>query len=94
MKNIFIIAMAIFLIACGQPKKTLDGTYVSTVNGRSITFKQNGMAYETSGTNKFEEMPYTIEGEKIKLNGGDILQLSIMSNGSIGSGAYGEMVKK
>lgn len=93
MIKLIIIAMATLLFGCNQGK-TLDGTYVSNVNGRSLTFKPNGMAFETSGVNKFPEIPYTIEGKKIKLDGADILQLNLMQNGSIGSQSYGEMIKK
>jgi len=105
MKKLIAIIISIFLIACGESKmpganprntpKTLDGTYVSAVNGRSLTFKPNGLVYEISGKNKFDEMHYIIEDSgKIKLNGADVLQLSLMKNGSIGSLSYGEMVKQ
>lgn len=101
--------MAVFLVACGQDKtpdaspkaifsakvNTLDGTYFSSTIDRSLTFKSNGMVYETSGKNIFKEMPYTIDDDgKIKLAGADILQLRLLNNESISSSSYGVLVKK
>ena len=94
--------MSVFLVACGQATppatsvtKTLDGRYFSPTLDRSLTFKPDGMVYETSGKNIFAGDPYTIEeGGKIKVAGADVYQLRLVANGTIESVYYGVMVKK
>jgi hypothetical protein len=96
LKKILPFIFVIFIVACGQGVKTLNGTYVSSWNGRSFTFESSGMMYETlekTGQKIGSPMAYSVDAEgKVKVG---ILQLSILPDGSIDGGmAYGKMTKK
>ena len=95
MKKLILLMVVLVLSACGG--KTLDGTYASNWNGRSITFQSDGTLYQKSEeTGKLigPRYKYSIEGSEIKVPG-TAFQLKLLDDGSIDGGAmYGRMVKK
>lgn len=72
---------------------SLEGTYVAQ-DGGSLTFKNNGIAYETNSTGKvIDEFKYSVDGTTIKTED-RVWQLTRLPNGSIGSPIVGEMKKQ
>lgn len=97
MKKVFTLALIFFLFGCDAQKPELDGTYASSWNGHNITFSPNGMAVvsrQDGGpiTMGGGPMPYTIEGDLIKMGA---LQFKRLPDGTLNGGpAFGKMTKK
>ena len=81
MLKILVILLLLLLTACGNK---LDGTYVDDTGLLKYTFKSNGKVYQ-SAMGVEMEMPYTIEGDKIKLpiNQGVSMVLTLQTDGTI-----------
>lgn len=97
MKKLLTLVLVVLLVACGQGN-TLDGTWVSPVDGTALTFKPDGTMYQTNINSKTPHpvghASYVIKGNKIELAGADILQLRIQPDRTITSSGYGVMVKQ
>lgn len=93
MKKKFTV-ITLFLLAACTSKSDIAGTYFSETANRTITFKPDGKAFESSSTTKFEDFSYSVEGKTIKTPG-RIYQFTLMDDGSINGGAgYGVLKKK
>ena len=83
MYKALVVLLLIVLSACG---KKLDGTYIDDSGLLQYSFNSNGMVYQSSMGIEVE-MPYTIEGDKIKLPiyQGVSMVLTLLADGSIQS---------
>jgi hypothetical protein len=81
MFKILVIFLLLLLTACGNK---LDGTYVDGTGLLKYTFKSNGKVYQ-SAMGVEMELPYIIEGDKIKLpiNQGVNMVLTLQADGTI-----------
>lgn len=95
MKKLLTIAFIFILVGCGEEAgKKLDGSYASAVHTWTFTFKTDGTVDLNSPTKKLSEKKYTIEGNKITIEGNPF-PFSLKENGNIDGGtAYGMLVKK
>jgi len=86
MKKIAVIFVALILVACGNGK-SIEGTYISNLNGDKFTFGSDGTFVHANASHTFPSQKYTIEGDAILIDGTHIGDLKILANGNISSAA-------
>ncbi|CAG9170401.1 hypothetical protein [Cupriavidus pinatubonensis] len=84
--KIAIVFVALILVACGNGK-SIEGTYVSNLNGDKFTFGSDGTFVHANASRTFPIQKYTIEGDAILIDGTHIGDLKVLANGNISSAA-------
>ncbi|WP_296649913.1 hypothetical protein [Paraburkholderia sp.] len=84
------LTAALILAACGNGQsvgKSVEGTYISNLNGDKFTFGGDGTFVHANASHTFPSQKYTIEGDDILIDGSHIGNLKILSSGNISSAA-------
>ena len=90
MKKIALMLVAMVLVGCGE--KTIEGTFVSNTTGWVFTFNKNG-TFVQENTSEKKPIQYTLDGEKILVQGTNAGQMKLLPSGDISS-ASGLLVRK
>lgn len=91
-QHLLLVLASLALVSCDHKGK-LEGTYSSSV--QSYTFKGGTATASIMGKKIGENWPYTVEGNKVTLNGpGGELVLTINADGSLSDPATDKLVKK
>lgn len=98
MKKYFLLCVVVFLSAChdGPGSSTaIEGTYLSSFDKSTFTFKKDGTIYETTvtGTRRGHPFTYKVEGNQIKVFN-SVLQMKLMQDGSIDAGVPFGILKR
>lgn len=86
MKKIAVIFVTLILVACGNGK-SIEGTYISNLNGDKFTFGSDGTFVHANANHTFASQKYTIEGDAILIDGTHIGDLKVLANGNISTAA-------
>ena len=100
--SLIVISICFVMSACDSKSTQksspsfIEGTYENnSLNySRSYTFSSDGSVVLKQNTHTFPATKYHIEGNIIKGENGNVLDLVIQTDGSIGNPAIGRYVKK
>lgn len=89
-KKIILLPVVLLLVACGSK---IDGTYVSKNGASSFTFQSNGKVVINNMGIK-GEVPYEVDGDKIKIMAMGGLVVTLNKDGSFDLPIVGAYTKQ